>query len=67
MTEKLLTGTLSLNTNKQTKQDIQCVCGWMSGIFSGINKFDLQSSSATKSNLKLWAFLLAFSVNSIGN
>ena len=29
-------------------QDIQCVCGWMSDIFSGINKFDLQSSSTTK-------------------
>ena len=29
-------------------QDIQCVCGWISGIFSSINKYDLQSSSATK-------------------
>ena len=29
-------------------QIIQCICGWMSGIFVGINKFDLQSSIATK-------------------
>ena len=29
------------------------ICGWMSGIFSGINKFDLPSSSATKIKSKV--------------
>ena len=33
--------------------DIQLVCGWMSGIFSGVNIFDLQSSSATKIKSKV--------------
>ena len=36
--------------------------GWLSGIFSGINNFVLRSSSAIKSDLNLWAFLLAFSI-----
>ena len=43
-------------------QDIQCGCCWMSGIFSGIHKFDLQRRRSTQIKLKLWAFFLAFSI-----
>ena len=40
----------------------QCVYGVMPGIFSGINKFDLQNSSATKIKSKVVGVSLAFSV-----
>ena len=46
-------------------QDIQCVCVWMSDIFSGINKFDLQSSSAKKIKNKVVG--VSFSVQYISD
>ena len=34
-------------------EDIRCGCCCIAGIFSGINKFDLQRSSATKIKSKV--------------